>query len=259
MKKKEYPEISFGAAVVEHLKKSGFDFTQEPRIGNARPDFVVSTPEGHKIVIEAKAWRPTRKNVARARHQAQLYKDLSKAPAALMVLKALPPSATGLSDVVAIADLVSKILSLSKSLSSKEPKPSVPEVEKPPKKKIFAAMPFQAKYDDTFLVAMQPAALAVGAVCERVDHEAFSGDVVQQIKTMIKNAVAVIADFSESRPNVLYEAGYAAALAKPVLQICSTPFCDLPFDVRNNKTIAYSIGQTLRLRHSLKMELRKIM
>lgn len=65
-------------------------------------------------------------------------------------------------------------------------------------------MPFSGQYDDTFLVAIQPAALALNAVADRVDHAARSGDVVQQIKALIKVAQVVVADLSESRANVCH-------------------------------------------------------
>jgi nucleoside 2-deoxyribosyltransferase len=118
-------------------------------------------------------------------------------------------------------------------------------------------MPFSSHYDDTFLVAIQPAALAANAAANRVDHTGRSGDVVQQIKEMIKAAQIVVADLSESRANVCHEVGYAEALGKPVVQICSTPLASLPFNLRNNRTIQYSIGQASRLKSRLEKELCK--
>jgi nucleoside 2-deoxyribosyltransferase len=120
-------------------------------------------------------------------------------------------------------------------------------------------MPFSGQYDDTFLVAIQPSALALKAAAERVDHAGRSGDVVQQIREMIKTAQVVVADLSESRPNVCHEVGYAEALGKPVVQICATPVANLPFNLRNNQTIAYQIGQASRLRTKLERQLAKIL
>ena len=65
-------------------------------------------------------------------------------------------------------------------------------------------------------------------------------------------------DVSDSRPNVLHEIGFAEALGKPVIQICSTGTNALPFNVRNNQTIPYSIGQTAKLRKRLESELQKV-
>ena len=118
-------------------------------------------------------------------------------------------------------------------------------------------MPFAAKYDDTFLVAIEPAALANDAVAERVDHSGVAGNVVAQIHARIKSAKLIIADLSESRPNVLHEVGFAEALKKPVIQITSTQANSLPFNVRNNQTLTYSIGQSMRLRNRLEAEIKK--
>ncbi|OGO37528.1 MAG: hypothetical protein A2Z03_09030 [Chloroflexi bacterium RBG_16_56_8] len=118
---------------------------------------------------------------------------------------------------------------------------------------IFAAMPFAPEYDDVYFVAMAPAAGSVNAVCKRVDQEDFTGDVVKEIQRLIHACDAVVVDLSEAKPNVLYEAGFAHALERPTVHICSTPMEQLPFDVRNWNTIKYSKGQT----HKLKNELTK--
>ncbi len=78
-----------------------------------------------------------------------------------------------------------------------------------PQRTIFAAMPFSGDYDDTYFVAMAHAAHSLGAVCRRIDREDFEGDIVEGIKKLIRESVAVIADLSESKPNVLYETGFA--------------------------------------------------
>jgi nucleoside 2-deoxyribosyltransferase len=118
-------------------------------------------------------------------------------------------------------------------------------------------MPFAQMYDDTFLVAIEPASLANGAIAERVDHNGTVGPVVPQIKDMIKTSKVIVADLSDSRPNVLHEVGYAEALGKPVIQICSTSTSLLPFNVRNNQTIKYAIGQTAKLKKALEAEIKK--
>lgn len=128
-----------------------------------------------------------------------------------------------------------------------------------PIKRLFAAMPFSPDYDDAFLVGMAGAAKAANAVCERVDHESFSGDVVAEIKKMIRRSAAVIVDLSDNRPNVLYEAGYAEALSIPTIQICSTPLDQLPFDVRNSRTHPYRKGQTHKLARDLARLLKNVL
>jgi hypothetical protein len=115
------------------------------------------------------------------------------------------------------------------------------------------------QYDDTFLVAIQPKALTLNAAADRVDHAGRSGDVAQQVRAMIKAAQVVVPDLSESRPNVCHDVGYAEALGQPVAQICATPVSALPFNLRNNQTIAYQIGQVSKLRTILETELAKVL
>jgi hypothetical protein len=139
-----------------------------------------------------------------------------------------------------------------------------PAAGKKPRRKaarrmVFAAMPFSREYDDTYFIAMSHAAEQVGAECKRVDRKEFSGDIVEEIKRLIRSSAAVIVDLSEAKPNVLYEAGYAHALRKPVVHICSTPLSKLPFDVRNWNTIAYRRGQTALLREPLARRLKAVM
>jgi nucleoside 2-deoxyribosyltransferase len=125
-------------------------------------------------------------------------------------------------------------------------------------KLIFAAMPFAPQYEDVFFVAMSYAAEQVGAVCDRVDRREFQGNVVEEVHRLIRKSSAVIVDLSESKPNVLYEAGFAHALKKPCVHICSTPMDKLPFDVAQWKTTRYEAGQTHKLRRDLTQRLKTI-
>ena len=96
-----------------------------------------------------------------------------------------------------------------------------------------------------------PVVESVHAVCKRVDREQITGDINEEIQSLIRQSVAAIVDLSGSKPNVLYEAGYARALGKPCVHICSTSLKKLPFDVRNINTLSYTIGRI----HLLKPEL----
>jgi hypothetical protein len=104
---------------------------------------------------------------------------------------------------------------------------------------------------------MRHAAEQSGAVCDRVDRREFQGSVVDEIQKLIRKSVAVFVDLSESKPNVLYEAGYAHALRKPCIHICSTPLEKLPFDVSQWKTTQYHPGQTHKLGRELSQRLKE--
>ncbi len=120
---------------------------------------------------------------------------------------------------------------------------------------VFAAMPFAAQFDDTFWSAMVPACRDLKAECERVDHQIYEGEIPNKIRHMINRCRAVIADLSGTRPNVLYEMGYAEGVGKPVIPICATPFEEIPFDVRNRNILAYEFGRTHRLAQPLRERL----
>lgn len=244
------------AEVERHLREAKVKYVKEPVVGNTRPDFLVTTDNGDQIVVEVKAWEPSPDTTARAINQAQRYKELSKVAAALIVTAVGSALSFPGGGVVPVSAFLPALSDLTSALAEKRSRRPV-ESRASPKKKVFASMPFSSQYDNTFLVAIQPAALSANAAADRVDHTGRSGDIVQQIKEMIKAAQIVVADLSESRANVCHEVGYAEALGRPVVQICSTPLASLPFNLRNNQTIQYSIGQASRLRTKLEKELRK--
>ncbi len=251
-------EVALEAQVEQMLREAKLNYAKEVVVGEARPDFVVTTENGDQIVVEVKAWGSSPNSAARAINQAQRYKELSKAAAAVVVTSAVFESlASAAIAVTPMGGLISALAVLATNLAKRKRSLKPQLVQPAPKKKVFASMPFAQQYDDTFLVAIEPASLVNGAIAERVDHNGTAGAVVPQIKAMIKAAKVVVADLSDSRPNVLHEVGYAEALRKPVIQICSTPTTALPFNVRNNQTIQYAIGQTARLKKTLEAEIKK--
>jgi hypothetical protein len=244
-----------------------------------QPDFLIQTPDGRSIIVDAKNSPPTESNIRRAIHQVQLYQEAIGADGAVVVLKDLEPGrpAEGVVGEQGLADLLSGMLqrmlqplNWGRPHSSKAPafgkvprrnetNPRLVPSPTASKRAIFAAMPFSDEYDDTYFVAMAHAADSLGAVCRRVDREDFEGDIVDEIQKLIRQCVAVIADLSESKPNVLYETGFAHALGLPTIHICSTPLDQLPFDIRNWNTIEYLRGQTYSLRDVLARRLASLL
>lgn len=252
-------EMELIAEIEKQLQQGDWQYEKDVVIGHARPDFVVTTESGDYVVVEAKAWEPTAENMARAIHQGQTYKELSKAAGAILVTAMGQAVLMESGGVVPVIQFISALTSLATKIGQMKKKSgATPTVKPPPKKKVFASMPFAAQYDDTFLVAIEPAALINGAIAERVDHSGTTGNVVSQIQAMIKAAKVVVADLSDSRPNVLHEVGFAEGVSKPIIQICSTATSSLPFNVRNNQTISYAIGQTIKLRKRLEAALQKL-
>jgi hypothetical protein len=261
------------------LRDAHISYRRQPSIGGLRPDFIVTGPHGEKIVLEVKMWDPRGGNTARAFHQVQLYKKATGADQALIVMPDLKKNykRNGVIKLEAVLPTLQKMFRLPResqpAVTVRPPtetsKPKDREsLRRPPraapesaesKRMIFAAMPFASEYDDTYFIAMSHAAEQVGADCKRVDLKEFSGDIVAEIKRLITSSVAVIVDLSEAKPNVLYEAGFAHALRKPTVHICSTPLSELPFDVRNWNTLTYRRGQTALLQEPLARRLKAVM
>ena len=237
--------------IATQLTQAGFRFEQEQNIGGLRLDFVVYGPNDAMVIVEVRAWDPRGGNTARALKQVEHYKEVTGADGAFLVMDAQRTFVER--GVINPEQLMTSLQGIFKKFrrqrSSRKP------ILQPSDRIIFAAMPFDREYDDTFFVSMSYAAEQVNAACKRVDRTEFSGDIVEEIKQLIHSSIAVIVDLSEAKPNVLYEAGYAHALCKPAVHICSTALSELPFDVRNWNTLSYNRGQTSGLREPLSIRL----
>lgn len=240
--------------IEELFKFNRINFLRDKIVGDSSSDFFVETPNGGTIVFEVKSWDASPNNISRAQHYAHLMSSASRVDNAFVVLPKLT-SDVNESNVISPSDVLEKI----NENSSTHPKSEKPEIREKPSRKVFTAMPFEKIYDDTYLVAIQPAVISANLDCIRVDEEPNTGDIVARIKRLIEESILLIADVSESKPNVLYEMGYAEGLQHKTIQISSTPLDQLPFDIRNNMTIQYSIGQTHSLRDEIAKTLRTIL
>lgn len=111
------------------------------------------------------------------------------------------------------------------------------------KKRIFVAMPFTPEFDDCFRYGIQGAVDHNVYLCERIDKEAFLGDILAAIKEKIKVADFVIADLSTANPNVYLEVGYAWGLGKKTILVVKDTK-ELKFDVQGQRCLSYvSIGE----------------
>lgn len=239
--------------VREALKNAGFPFVERAPLDGYQADFVFQTPDGNRHVVETKAWESSRPEVARAIKLAGHLRDLpvDSGYVVLPTLEKEHPN-EGVLSVKGLSALLKTAADQRPPKAAKSSKLSTAKDQR----LIFAAMPFAQRYDDVFFVAIRGAAKLAGGVAKRVDKEDYTGDVVDRIRKRIAQATAVVVDLSESRPNVLYEMGFAQASGKPVVPICSTPVDDVPFDVRNLNVLIYEAGQTHALRLRLSRRLR---
>ncbi|HEX8167056.1 MAG TPA: hypothetical protein VF601_14895 [Beijerinckiaceae bacterium] len=113
------------------------------------------------------------------------------------------------------------------------------------KPKVFVAMPFKADFSDEWEIAIQEAAETAGIICERIDKQAYVGDILIQIKNRISEYDGVLALLNENNPNVFLEIGYAWAKDKPTVLMIRQGSA-LPFDIQGQKCLIYSSIADLR-------------
>lgn len=102
----------------------------------------------------------------------------------------------------------------------------------------FVAMPFKKEMDDVFYYGIQGPVRSAGYLCERVDQEAFTGDILDRVKQKIESAAVVIADLTGSNPNVYLEVGYAWGMGRPTVLVAASEK-ELQFDVRGQRCLTY--------------------
>ena len=243
--------------IQSELESKDITFDSNVGISGVASDFLIYVPDGRKFAVDLKYWDKFDGFTTLAAKQSELYSSDIGVDRAFIIVESLERSdySTG------VVSPDKFMLALNNAMAEKETTriSKSPTISKSPEKIIFAAMPFDKKYQDVFFVAMAMAAKKANAVCKRVDQEEFSGDIVEKIKNLIDNSVAVIADLSESKPNVLYEVGYAHGKPRPTIHICSTPFEELPFDISHWNTIKYIQGQTYKLGEKIYSQLKAIL
>jgi len=103
---------------------------------------------------------------------------------------------------------------------------------------IFVAMPFNDEMEDVFIFGIQGPVNKAGYLCERVDMDIFTGDIVSRILDRISTASLVIGDLSGANANVYLEIGYAWGKNVPTLLLTRREE-DLKFDVKSQRCIIY--------------------
>ena len=85
------------------------------------------------------------------------------------------------------------------------------------------------------------AAVADEVQCFHIDAYQSLGTIIEAIWQSVQEADVVIADFSESNPNVSYEVGYAHALKKPTIHI-RRKMENIAFDIQSLRFLYYTDG-----------------
>ena len=112
----------------------------------------------------------------------------------------------------------------------------------------FVIMPFSGEFDDVY-AAIKTNVEAVmspkGGACVRLDEARPAGRITDRLLREIEAAAFCIADVTGNRPNVMWELGYAMALAKPTILLTQN-ISDLPFDVKDLQTLEYDRNHIAR-------------
>jgi hypothetical protein len=103
----------------------------------------------------------------------------------------------------------------------------------------FVAMPFNGDFEDHYDYAILPSVRGSGLLCERVDQQRFTGDVIEYMKDRISTATILLAEVSSRNPNVYLKIGFAWGRGIPTVLLCSDNCEDLAFDIRSQRVIKY--------------------
>lgn len=247
-------------ALAAQLSAAQIPFLDNVIIDGLVVDYLVETPsQGAWVIIE---WSGDRGEgyTSHAAVQVAQYRALEGVDQAWLVFKEKVPNRLdqGIVTMQKLLDLLKTEFRQADHRPTLETRHEWRRLEKS-EPFIFAVMPFKQEYENTFFGGMVAAAREVNLVCLREDQLTHTGDIIKKIKQMLRRCAVVVADVSESNPNVLYEVGYAHGLHKPVIQICATPLKDLPFMIRNNATIKYELTKMEQLKADLIRHFREAM
>ena len=102
-------------------------------------------------------------------------------------------------------------------------------------------MPFAPEFDDVYTVIksnVESAAPEDQRRCFRLDESRPAGRITDRLLAELRSATICVADITGTRPNVMWEVGFAMALSKPTV-IVTQDTGNLPFDITDMQTICY--------------------
>ena len=104
---------------------------------------------------------------------------------------------------------------------------------------VFVLMPFGEEFDPVFSGFIKPVLEQQGFDVARADTVKTLQSIVKDIVERIGGADLIVADLTDSEPNVYYEVGIAHALDKPVILLTQS-IESVRFDVNHNRLMEYS-------------------
>jgi len=103
---------------------------------------------------------------------------------------------------------------------------------------VFVIMRFSDEFRDMYELGIKPAAESAGALCERVDEQMFTQNILDRIYKQIQRADFIVAEMTGRNANVFYEAGFAHGVGKPIIFVTKSAD-DIPFDLRHYPHVVY--------------------
>lgn len=113
-----------------------------------------------------------------------------------------------------------------------------------PKPQCFVIQPFNEDNNQLFEDTIKPAIERARLEAYRVDQDPSVQVPIASIEKKIRESAVCLADITENNPNVWYEVGYARAMARPLVLICSKKRESFPFDIQHRQIERYGSSPT---------------
>jgi hypothetical protein len=98
-------------------------------------------------------------------------------------------------------------------------------------------------FDKRYESVLVPAIEAAGIEAYRVDQDPSVSIPIQDIENGIRKSEICLADITTDNPNVWFELGFALAIPREVVLVCSEErTTHYPFDVQHRSIIKYKTG-----------------
>ena len=94
------------------------------------------------------------------------------------------------------------------------------------------------QYEDLYYYGIQSAVQQAGYLCERIDLTAFTGDIMDRVKSRIQSASFIVAELTDANANVYLEIGYAWGKDRPTV-LCGRDSAELKFDLSGQRCLKY--------------------
>lgn len=103
----------------------------------------------------------------------------------------------------------------------------------------FVIMPFGEGFDEVYTFFIAETLTAAGYEVVRADNVRAQQNILKDIVLGLARSDLVVADLTDSNPNVFYELGIAHGLRRPVILLAQR-IDEVPFDLRSYRVISYS-------------------